>query len=65
MTSHAGHGIVRAQRIGRFDTSRIGTQIDRYLQTLREQLPKAAPPPPTYLIAQWQKEMDARRAALR
>ncbi|WP_333647407.1 hypothetical protein [Candidatus Binatus sp.] len=55
---------VSAVDAGGYFLSEIGGKIDRDLQTLHEQLPKAAPPPPTYLIARWQKETDARRAAL-
>jgi len=44
---------------GGYFLSEIGAKIDRDLKTLGKQLPKAAPPPPTYLIAQWQKEQEA------
>jgi integrase/recombinase XerC len=50
---------------GGYRLGEIGARIDRDLKILRENLPKAAPPTPSYLIAQWTKEMDARRAALR
>ena len=43
----------------------IGARIDRDLKILRENLPKAAKPTPSYLVAKWEREMDARRAALR
>ena len=49
---------------GGYRLGEIGARIDRDLKILRENLPKAAPPTPSYLVAQWVKEMDARRAAL-
>ncbi len=38
----------------------IHGRIDGDLETLRAQLPKAAPPPPVPAFAQWKREMDAR-----